>query len=177
QDVVGRTVGEYFGVDAPDVEPMAAHRAALKGESSVFELAWEGGHFRTYVEPLRGAGGEIEGTVGMALDITELRRAEQAQQSSENLYRQMFQTNQAVKLVLDPQTGQIIDANGAAIEYYGYGERLRQMNIADVNSLPRERIDEEMARAAREERSYFEFRHRLQSGALRDVEVHSSPLD
>jgi PAS domain S-box-containing protein len=175
--VVGTLVADYFGPGDAGLEPLAAHRAALAGESAVFEFSWEGGSFQTYVEPLRGPTGDIEGAVGIALDITELRRAERAQQSSENLYRQMFQTNQAVKLVLDPESGQIIDANGAALEYYGYGEQLRQMNIADLNRLPRERIEEEMASAVRQDRSYFEFRHRLASGVVRDVEVHSSPLD
>src|SRR6187455_1044790 len=79
--VVGTLVAEYFGSEDAGREPLAAHRAALAGESAVFEFSWEGGYFQTYVEPLRGANGEVEGTVGIALDITELRRAERAQQS------------------------------------------------------------------------------------------------
>jgi len=36
------------------------------------------------------------------------------------VFRQMFERNRAVQLLLDPETGRILDANPAACEYYGY---------------------------------------------------------
>src|SRR5439155_16263571 len=38
-------------------------------------------------------------------------------------------------------------------------------------------LQAEMSRAATQERTYFVFQHRLASGAVRDVEVHSGPVN
>ncbi|HEX9492789.1 MAG TPA: EAL domain-containing protein, partial [Thermoanaerobaculia bacterium] len=101
-----------------------------------------------------------------------------ALRENERRYRQMFESNRAVQLIVDPETAAIVDANVAASEYYGWSvERLRTMNLADINTLDPERIHEEMASAARQKRSYFQFQHRLASGVVRDVEVHSGPVE
>jgi PAS domain S-box-containing protein len=94
------------------------------------------------------------------------------------VYRQMFEKNRAVKLIIDPETGEIVDANPAACDYYGYDRAtLKTLTIADINILSREQVHAEMDRARTEQRTYFVFRHRLASGELRDVEVHSSPIE
>jgi len=106
------------------------------------------------------------------------KRQQSALRENERRYRQMFESNRAVQLIVDPETAAIVDANVAASEYYGWSvERLRTMNVADINTLEPERIQEEMASAARQKRSYFQFQHRLASGVVRDVEVHSGPVE
>ncbi|MGZ7077812.1 MAG: EAL domain-containing protein [Thermoanaerobaculia bacterium] len=108
----------------------------------------------------------------------EQKRKEAALRDSEVRYRQMFENNRAVQLVLDPDDGRIVDANMAASDFYGYTrDELRTMHIWQINILTADQIREEMARAAREQRSYFLFRHMLANGALRDVEVHSGPIE
>src|SRR5215475_3712480 len=77
-------------------------------------------------------------------------------------YRQMFEKNRAVQLLIDPQTAAIVDANPAASEFYGYSpEMLQRMKITDINVLPSEQVAQEMALATSEQQSYFLFRHRL----------------
>src|SRR5436305_6404117 len=61
-----------------DPGALRAHQLALGGESVSFEQSWEGRPFQTRVEPLRGEAGEITGCVGIAVDITERKRAEEA---------------------------------------------------------------------------------------------------
>jgi diguanylate cyclase (GGDEF)-like protein/PAS domain S-box-containing protein len=108
----------------------------------------------------------------------EQKHQESALRDSERRYRQMFEKNRAVQLIIDPDTGSILDANVAAADYYGWSvERLRTMKIWDINTIGEERSRHEMASAAREKRTYFEFRHRLASGEIRDVEVHSGPVE
>ena len=58
--------------------PIRAHQLALGGESVSFEHVWEGRTFQTRVEPLRGEQGEITGCIGIAVDITERKHAEEA---------------------------------------------------------------------------------------------------
>ena len=53
------------------------HRLALRGESVGYEYEMEGRAFTVHVEPLRDAAGAVRGTVGIAVDITDLRRADQ----------------------------------------------------------------------------------------------------
>jgi PAS domain S-box-containing protein len=53
-------------------------------------------------------------------DITERRRAEEALRLSESLYRRLFETAQDGILVLDADTGQVVDANPFMRELLGY---------------------------------------------------------
>ena len=95
----------------------------------------------------------------------------------EALYRAVFEVNTAVKLLIEPSGGRIVDANGAAVAFYGWPlEELRQMRIGDINTLSEEEVVSEMENARSRRRSYFRFRHRTASGAERHVEVHSGPI-
>jgi diguanylate cyclase (GGDEF)-like protein len=76
-DVVGRSLLEYFGTDDPASLPVAAHRRALEAEVVDFEVEWLGRVYQAHVEPLRGPGGEVTGTIGVAFDVTERLRAEE----------------------------------------------------------------------------------------------------
>jgi diguanylate cyclase (GGDEF)-like protein/PAS domain S-box-containing protein len=79
-------------------------------------------------------------------------------------------------LLIDSSTGAIIDANERAVEFYGYTrDELLSMNINEINILSAEQISNEMKEALEEKRNYFEFKHRLKDGTVRDVEVYSSP--
>ncbi|RJR35532.1 MAG: PAS domain S-box protein [Desulfobacteraceae bacterium] len=97
---------------------------------------------------------------------------------SEEKFRNLFQNHLAVKLLVDPETGNIVEANRAAEKFYGWsGEQLRRKRIHDINILPPEKVQAEMQKAKNKERLCFEFRHRLADGSIRDVEVFSSRID
>ena len=105
-------------------------------------------------------------------------QSQTALQASETRYRQIFETNQVVKLIINPVDGQIVEANQAAARFYGYDyATLTQMRITDINTLSEAEVKQEMERARREERLFFNFRHRLASGEIRDVEVYSGPVE
>jgi diguanylate cyclase (GGDEF)-like protein/PAS domain S-box-containing protein len=108
----------------------------------------------------------------------EQKRKADALRESERRYRQMFENNRAVQLLIDPVGGAVVDANMAAADFYGYDiEQLRSMRIWDINVLGADEVRREMALAAEQRRSYFVFRHMRSTGELRDVEVHSGPID
>jgi diguanylate cyclase (GGDEF)-like protein/PAS domain S-box-containing protein len=105
------------------------------------------------------------------------QQADIALRQSEELYHQLFECSKAVNLLVDPSDGKIIDVNTAAQNYYGYSKlRLRNMFIWEINMLSPEEVQAEMQLAQEEKRSYFRFRHRLASGEVRHVEVHSGPF-
>lgn len=113
----------------------------------------------------------------MAFWITERKAAEVALQHSELRFRDIYSVKVAM-LLFNPDTGgSIVGANTAASDYYGYPvDQPLPDGVSAINTLTPEQIAEEMRRAG-EERSHFHFQHRLASGEVRDVEVHSGPLN
>ncbi len=92
-------------------------------------------------------------------------------------YRQMFEKNRTVQLLIDPLSGLIFDANPAAVEFYGYElDTLKRMKISAINLSSEEKIAEALRQAVAEQQLVFLFRHRLASGEVREVEVRSSPV-
>ncbi len=132
---------------------------------------------RVTMSALVDADGHLNGFIAMQEDITERREVGEALRQSEARHHQMFESNRTVQLLIDPDTGEIIDANPAACTFYQTSrEQLQATTIHAVNVLAADIVAAEMTRAQREERDYFVFRHRLWSGEERDVEVHSSPI-
>jgi len=109
--------------------------------------------------------------------IRQLDRTRQALTETDELYSSLFRNNHLVMLLVDPETGRIVDANPAAAKFYGWSrDELLGFQIHDINALPPDEVTAEMSRASREKRNYFLFRHRLADGSLRDVEVYSGPI-
>lgn len=94
------------------------------------------------------------------------------------IYESAFRTNTAPKLLIDPTTGRIRDANPSALQFYGYTlAEIREKKITEINTLRPEQIAWEMEQARQKKRPYFEFQHRLANGDIRDVLVYSGPLN
>jgi diguanylate cyclase (GGDEF)-like protein/PAS domain S-box-containing protein len=127
---------------------------------------------------VRGADGRALYRQGFMEDISERKRTAQALGNDSSRFRLIFEENGSVMLVLDPGSGEIVEANAAAASFYGYPrEQLTGMNICQINILPWQAVAVERQRALREQRSCFDFRHRLASGEEREVEVHSTPIN
>lgn len=110
-------------------------------------------------------------------DITRQKQDTAAIEASEQQFRDMFERHKSVMALIDATTGQIVDANLAAADFYGFSpQELRTLNISKLNTASPEVIREQMSRAISGERNFFEFVHVLRSGAYRDVEVYSSPI-
>ena len=98
--------------------------------------------------------------------------------AGDDLYRQIFERNRTVQLLIDAATGRIFDANPAACRFYGYSrEDLTTRKISDINALPPSEMADALARAAGGSQSRFHFQHRLPSGEVRKVEVETGPVE
>ncbi len=132
-------------------------------------------HVRGY--PVFDQQGKVIALTEFTQDITERKLAEEALRESEEKFRRIFEDHAAVKLLIDPDSGEIIDANKAAAVYYGWTrEELKRMNIEQINILTPEEVKKEMENARSQKRIQFEFRHRRKDGSIRDVEVFSSNI-
>ncbi len=108
----------------------------------------------------------------------ELKQALERVSRSEERYRILFDNSKIPMLLIDPVDGSLVEANGAACSYYGYSrQELIRLKIQQINQLPPGEVEAEMRRAREEKRNHFYFLHRLADGSLRDVEVHSGPLE
>ncbi|HEY6897592.1 MAG TPA: response regulator [Rhodocyclaceae bacterium] len=113
----------------------------------------------------------------IARAIEAFDRTQRELHDSELRFRSFFEHNNAVMLLIDPADGMICGANEAAARFYGYPrERLRCMNIDQINQLPPEQIRAEGDAGLNSRRNYFVFPHRLANGQIRTVEVHATPI-
>jgi PAS domain S-box-containing protein len=76
--------------------------------------------------------------------------------------------------IIDPSEGSIVDANEAAVNYYGWSrDELNSMNINQINTLGPDEIKREMEKARISDKNIFSFRHRHSDGSISDVESYS----
>lgn len=96
---------------------------------------------------------------------------------SEEDYQNLFERHPAINLIIDPETCDIINANKAASEYYGWTcEELRKMKIQQINIMPPEEIKVNMLETKNQNKFHFEFRHKRADGSIRNVEVFSANI-
>jgi PAS domain S-box-containing protein len=177
---------DYLSITHPDdaEASLACVRRLLEGETRNFTMEKRYVHksgsiiwVRLNASVVNGVDGKPVHLIAQVEDITDRKRAEGRLRESEERYRSLFTANHSVMLLVEPGTGRIIDANPAACHFYGYSrEELTSKGIDEINTLSREEVFREMQAARAERRSFFSFRHRLAGGELRDVEVHSGPI-
>lgn len=81
-ELIGKTLFEYFQTRDSEFPSIAAHKKALNGESVTYELQWQNRVLESHVQPLRGHERELIGVIGVALDITDRKRlADQLRQA------------------------------------------------------------------------------------------------
>jgi len=91
-------------------------------------------------------------------------------------YRQIFERDLLPKLIIDPASGAVINANHAALQFYGYtAEKIRRLKIWEINTMPEERVRQALMKAV-EGNKIYKFKHRLADGGIRDVEVYTGPI-
>ena len=179
RDLIGRSHYELFP-EIPD-RWKSIHQRGLQGEylkcdeDSLIHGDGEVEWLRWEVQPWYAKGDEIGGIILFIEVITEQKIAAERLKESEEKFRNLFDKHSAVKLIIDPESGAIVEANEAAEKFYGWTrESLCRKRIQDINILSPEEIGREMAAARKEEKGYFEFQHRLANGSIRDVAVYSS---
>lgn len=176
EDLLGKKLMEVY----PSIEKTVLffslqnsmkERVSISMENEFTFLGGGKGWFELRIEPVP------EGILIFSIDITERKQAEETLKESEERYHSLFKNNHAVMLLIDPDTGNIMDANPAACSFYGYSKNeLLKMKITDINVFTEKQVFEEMEKARSEKRNHFIFKHRLASGDIRNVDVYSGSV-
>ena len=107
----------------------------------------------------------------------EVRTRTAELQESERRYRTLFANNSAVMLLVDPQDGVIVEANPAAVAFYGWpAAELTGKRLSAINTVSSQQLHAALAAVVGGRRQYFDFRHRRADGSVRDVEVYSTAI-
>ncbi len=87
----------------------------------------------------------------------------------------MFEGNQALKFVFDADSGQMLEANRAALDFYGYSqEQLDQLSVFDLNvDLTPEALAEIAESATAAGGYHSRVRHRRSDGELRHMDLYT----
>lgn len=107
----------------------------------------------------------------------ELQKAKIEAEEREERFKALFYENSSAMMIIEPTTGKIINTNNAAIDFYGYERhQLENMFIFDIITLPATQTMEEMSLALKNNKKFFNFKHKLADGSIRDVEVYSGKV-
>ncbi len=102
----------------------------------------------------------------------------EAYKQSQNRYKELFQNNRAIKLMIEPETGLILQANKAACRFYGYSSKeISGMNIGNLNPMPSYKIRRSMDEVLAKKGAFFNFQHITSKGELKNVEIYSIPME
>jgi len=149
-------------------------RVAETGIADIFEL---------YLEPLnKWFSVAVHSTqhdffTALIDDITGRKEAEKELKQSEERFRSMFEDHSAIQVVLDSETGNILDANRSAEEFYGWPlEELKKKSLRDIDSDSTQAVPCEMDLLKPMEKRSFLFRHRRADGSSRDVEFFGKKI-
>ncbi len=128
--------------------------------------------------PIRDANQHVIGAVLVFRDVGEDYRRRAALRASEERYRAIFEKNASIQYLVDTCDGRFIDVNPAACAFYGYSrERMKEMNIAEINTMWQSIRADVLEKARDENGSHFEFQHHLADGQSRDVESYVCTLN
>jgi PAS domain S-box-containing protein len=182
-EIVGKTDYDHASAStadlfrADDLQVMETAKAKINFEETQVRPDGSKAWLLTSKVPLRNKKGNIIGVLGTYDDITDRKGAEARLMESEEKYRSLFENNQAVMLLIDPDTGDIVDANPAACNFYHWSrDEFIKKRIDEINTMTTAEIRAEMRLASAEKRNHFFFKHRLADGTARDVEVYSAPI-
>ena len=111
-------------------------------------------------------------------NVKAIEAAKNALKESELRFKSIFKDNLAVMLVIDPDNHNIVDANQAAENYYGWGlEQLLQKKLDDINAFPSADITSAIGNTREQKQVQFEFKHKKGDGSICDVEIFPSKIE
>ena len=131
----GRNVTELFAAGRMSSTVGEMHRRALLGETTSADWEWKGRWFKAHVEPLTNNSRDIEGTIGVALDITDERRLKKDVQAAHHVQQHLLPSRAPIFRGFDI-AGKCFpaeDCSGDFFDYIGMPNGRLCIVLADVS--------------------------------------------
>lgn len=146
----------------------------LERSTSALSIKWD----KVTVMSIKNDMDIVKGYVIVAEEISHYKNVSMSFKKCQEHYNCIFEQNHLITLLIDPNNGDIIDANVTASNFYGYGnDEFRKKNISDLDLSLKEQVLKNLNNSAREynedesEAIGQQYKHRLANGEIRDVEV------
>ncbi|HTJ96899.1 MAG TPA: CHASE domain-containing protein, partial [Rhodocyclaceae bacterium] len=105
-------------------------------------------------------------------------RLTQSLSSSEERYRSIFSRSGVTSLLVNPLTCSVVEANEAAVNYYGIAAvDMRGLPLTELVMLAENDLRVALDAASQQRRNHVFQQHRLKSGLVREVEMHVGPIN
>jgi len=137
----------------------------------------------TYIEsciivPIKNKLDGIVNYVAIKEDITKKREGEERLAESENRFKSLFYENESIMLLFDPSNGNILEANQAACNFYGYtNTEIEKKSVFEFNIKEIDELHVLLNKVSTGEQNHFLFQHKLKNGVVKDVELYTGVLN
>jgi len=150
----------------------------LASRPLTFDDEYDGRVVRSTIYPYKSKDDKADRFLILAQNITARKIAEETLLNSEERFKALFNSQSAIQVLLDPDTGKVLDVNQKAVEWYGWSaEELKQMYARDINCLSQEDVEKSLKTVDARQHNIFTGRHKRADGSIRDVEVYRNKIE
>jgi len=123
--------------------------------------------------------GKKVGFAGFSQDTTEHKKIEEQLLENEDKFRTLFEQAEDSILLIDMETGELVEFNNKACENLGYSrEEFKNIKIPDFEIIESpEEVKKHLEKVVREGTEIFETKHRTKNGEIRNVIVSSKAIN
>ena len=157
------------------IKAMSRGKGGFIGESILVRKSGELFPALFTTHPIFDAEGNMTATLGVSIDITRRKQAEEALRESEAKYRQLFTTVSDAIMVFKADTKQFVDVNDAALRLYGYSkEEFLKLRHPAITEEPEKSVASVAETLAGELTTIPLRYHKKKDGTVFPVEISAS---
>lgn len=110
-------------------------------------------------------------------DIDESHKAQEQLSLLKQESNYIIENNLAMMMLVDAESGRILDANKIAVDFYKYPkEKLLDMSISEINIMSQTEVLQRINRVKDDQRFSFITNHKLADGSIKTVRINSSKI-